>query len=314
MRGRSVRALALFACVTFLNCANGQDLPPKLSVCVEEAVQDKTLWSSDLPPKDEFTGVIAQVLKAFASKNRLFVVPCHRAEKAQAARVPQSKKLPAGNYIFYDESWLKELTAMRLTQLIAVLGHEVGHFEKEHFTNRRHVPRERQEEEADRFAGCAVARLGRDSDNLIEVLNRLRFAPSAEYPDRFKSVSAALEGYKECRSDIAPTPVQIRLQTSRRADLIFGDPLEDLRVALNPYRVRIEALPPDAVVRQGSLIESVQRGTLDGGIVEATSHPKAAGIVVFSCSANKWLVFNETSWDQLDHRATTAVTRYCNNL
>jgi hypothetical protein len=85
-----------------------------------------------------------------------------------------------------------------------LFGHELGHFLNEHFTARANVPPAQQEEEADRFAGCAVARLGGEWDVLADLLSRLRREKDELYPNRVQSLEAALQGFRRCGGNDSP--------------------------------------------------------------------------------------------------------------
>jgi hypothetical protein len=115
-------------------------------------------------------------------------------------------KIPPGEYIAYNADWVREISGKDRVQLVAIIGHELGHFLNRHFGANESLPKPEKEAQADHFAGCAVARMGRAASwsALANLLERLRKDKDKDYPDRLQSLEAASNGFKACGGEIIP--------------------------------------------------------------------------------------------------------------
>jgi hypothetical protein len=132
------------------------------------------------------------------------IVPCDQASKAQSTYADGSVPgVPAGEYILYDPSWLREVIGNDKTQAIAIFGHELGHLlNRDFYKPRSLLPRIRLETDADGFAGCAVARLGGSWGGLENLLTRIRRDVDTTYPSAKHSIAAARQGFATCGGDL----------------------------------------------------------------------------------------------------------------
>ncbi len=170
------------------------------------------------------------------------IVPCERITRAKSFYADGvSVQIRAGEYIFYNPNWLREVVGENLptsgVQAEMILGHELGHLVARDFTAPRNLlPQEQRELEADRFAGCAVAR-GHSPDwpALDNILRRLRpLQPIAGYPSQDQSLAAARQGFETCGR---AAPVAVANTNSNGARLLtaaaHGD-LDGVMRYLNP--------------------------------------------------------------------------------
>lgn len=139
---------------------------------------------------------VSRVAQSIGLKRPVIVVPCTSIQKAYAW--PGEPGKSEGEYIIYNPTWVREVLGKDEVQAIALFGHELGHFYNADFTSRKNLSRQQQELDADRFAGCAVARTSGDFAKLEDLLSRLRLEKDAYYPDRLSSIESAKEGFKEC--------------------------------------------------------------------------------------------------------------------
>lgn len=142
--------------------------------------------------------LVSRVAQSIGLMRPVIVVPCTFIEKAYSWLGKPDDQSPEGEYIIYNPDWVREVLGKDEVQAVALFGHELGHFLNADFTTRKNVPRQQQERDADRFAGCAVARVSGDFAKLEDLLSRLRLEKDAYYPDRLTSIDSAKEGFKAC--------------------------------------------------------------------------------------------------------------------
>lgn len=131
------------------------------------------------------------------------VVECSDVKKAVAydhlTKLAGNDVIPIGRFIIYNPDWVEDVVGTDRFQAIALFGHELAHHLNNHFTNRRSIADVQKETEADRFAGCAVARLGGDWSAVEDLFDRIRRDVDLQYPNRLRSLSAAKEGFENCK-------------------------------------------------------------------------------------------------------------------
>jgi hypothetical protein len=148
--------------------------------------------------------LIRQVANSMSLELDVVVIPCDYATKAVAwSSTGNEPGVPAGYYIIYNPTWVREVIGRDRVQAIALFGHELGHFLNGHFDRRSHISQQRKEIEADRFAGCAVARLGGEWSALENLLSRLRRERDDIYPSRLRSIEEARSGFDRCTGSAA---------------------------------------------------------------------------------------------------------------
>ena len=142
--------------------------------------------------------LVVEVAQSIGLNRPVTVVPCNFAEKAYAWPGSKDSGTPEAEYIIYNPDWVREVIGQNRFQAVALFGHELAHFLNADFTTRKNVPRPEREADADRFAGCAVAKMGGDFTGLENLLSRIRLEKDTQYPDRLKSVENARAGFKSC--------------------------------------------------------------------------------------------------------------------
>ncbi|WP_262298585.1 M48 family metalloprotease [Microvirga sesbaniae] len=171
------------------------------SFCVKEYFARQTKEGTKLGiAASDVEELIQEVARSIGlMSNGIVIVPCDQSSKVYAWYAGASViGVPEGEYILFDPTWVREVIGNDRVQAIALFGHELGHFLNRHFSARQKVPRKEQETEADRFAGCAVGRMGGNWEALESLLSRLRNERDDLYPDRLKSLEAARLGFDEC--------------------------------------------------------------------------------------------------------------------
>lgn len=149
------------------------------------------------------TEAYEQVIKNIARKvgltQTITVVHCDFSTKVEAFYANgQMNGVPAGQYVIYNPDWLREVIGTDNAQAIVIFGHEFGHFANSHFQD-FNKPTSEKELEADKFSGCAAARMKIKMSVLDDVLGRLRRdESSAKYAGREISLSAAKQGFTDC--------------------------------------------------------------------------------------------------------------------
>lgn len=144
--------------------------------------------------------LIMRVGESIGLQRPVKVIPCPQVAKAYAWPGGQKDGVPDGEYIIYNPDWVREVIGKDQVQAVALFGHELGHFLNGDFTVRKDVPRRIQERDADRFAGCAVAKISGDFSKLEDLLSRLRLERDSVYPDRLTSIESAKLGFNSCGS------------------------------------------------------------------------------------------------------------------
>lgn len=187
---------------------------PSASAQVEAICIDRFL-SGQQNPSPERTSTLAEiediqtiirgVLDKVALTRTIGVVPCSNLKvNVRAIPLQDHSKVPDGEYIVYDPTWLRQVAGNNRWQVIALFGHELGHFLNSDFsTFTTRTPKE-QEQGADRFAGCAIAVSGGDWNAVEDLFSRLRPERSDEYPDRLASMEAVQGGFEACGGAARP--------------------------------------------------------------------------------------------------------------
>lgn len=197
--------------------------PTNIEQCIIEHYANKSTVSESEPVAlgialGDAESVVSQVAEHLNISSTPILVNCGYVPKAHAHFVPNEKfvgskpaTVPAGEYVIYNPVWIRETVGANKGQVIAIFGHELGHFINRDFIAPRMTQTSiaRREEDADKFAGCAVAKMGADLKDLEDILSRLRTDYSTIYPDKFTSLAAAKEGFESCREWGTPNELAI---------------------------------------------------------------------------------------------------------
>ncbi|MDZ5448622.1 M48 family metalloprotease [Labrys sedimenti] len=202
VKGRSL--FAAIATVAFglgvaITSASGQVMG-----CIKDYYAHKALGIA----QSDAEQIVKEIGAAMAIKSDIVVIPCQYANRVQSTIVQDSTfdGVIEGEYIVYDPRWFQEVLGTNKVEIIAVLGHELGHFVQRHLSFRRNIPDREKEEEADFFAGCAVASMGRPWQSMFDLLERIRLETDDVYPDRLRSEEVAKRGYDTCSRTPLPSP------------------------------------------------------------------------------------------------------------
>jgi hypothetical protein len=172
------------------------------SACIERymaALNDNGISRGIAP--DE----VQQVLDDVKSANNVYLditlVPCEFAIQASAQVVKSGRMPPPGQYIIYNEVWVRQVIGDNRLQAAALFGHELGHIINQDFFAGDERSQLEMESKADKFAGCAVSSLGGDWSSVEGLLSRIRSDHSnGNYPDKVESLRQAKIGFENCRA------------------------------------------------------------------------------------------------------------------
>lgn len=130
----------------------------------------------------------------------IVIIPCSRINRAYAYYSGgEIEGVRSGEYMFYNEQWVREVVGQDRVQAIALFGHELGHLLNRDFLQPRvNLPRHQLETDADEFAGCAVAASGGEWGGVEDLFSRLRGEAEGAYPNRLQSLEAARRGFERC--------------------------------------------------------------------------------------------------------------------
>ncbi|PWJ89515.1 hypothetical protein C8D77_107159 [Mesorhizobium loti] len=157
------------------------------------------------PAPAKVAAIVKNVSSAIGLARQIQIVPCTSVTDAEAFVSDGSNPLmPEGSeYIIYNPQWVQQVAGDHDTELVTIFGHEMGHLLNGDFTANKAKSRHDKEAAADQFAGCAVARLHGEKDQMDEVLLRLRSAPDGSaaddtYPSADESLEQAHTGFDHC--------------------------------------------------------------------------------------------------------------------
>lgn len=183
----------------FLALAAGKVWAQETCVLDQVAAKQGNTQLGIAPPDVEL--LVQEVAQSIGlTPTGIMIVPCDFTEKVQAwySPGPPEVSAPNGDYILYQPKWVEEVIGSNRWQAVALFGHELGHLLGRHFTSNRDLPTIERETDADRFAGCAVGRLGGKWTELADLLTRLRPKVDGTYPGRERSLKAARKGFDSC--------------------------------------------------------------------------------------------------------------------
>lgn len=146
--------------------------------------------------------LVSEIVESFGINREIDAVPCEnplvKVIAFPTSALPE-RGIPAGEYIIYNPTWVREVIGQQRVQAIALMGHEIGHYFQGHFSSASTLTRLEKETEADYLAGCAVARMSGDWKELEEFLRRIR-SPfgGGLYPTADESVEVAMNGFVSC--------------------------------------------------------------------------------------------------------------------
>lgn len=194
MKSRSLDFL-VFA---ILWCGLGSASAKDENACISEFFGRATQLNDD---EINASKILSRVATAVGITRKINVVPCHFATQAVAWRVNEVEPgVPKGDYIIYQPAWVRQVLGTDEMQAVALFGHELAHFLNDDFNPNNDTFDAEMERRADKFAGCAVARMNGESSKVEDLLSRLRASAGGIYPTRLSSLNAAKEGFAACSS------------------------------------------------------------------------------------------------------------------
>ena len=208
-----IRKLLHFALMIFVVCLfsiakNLEADVTNLKYCLEEhalgIATGSARISETVPDAEE---LLRQIGSKLGLDRDISITSCRLIEKVEAwAASPneiteslRNAGVGPGRYIVYNPIWVREVIGNDRDQAVFVFGHEFGHFLGGHFFEKSGISRVKKELEADRFAGCASARMLAQWPSIENLVSRIR-PPSSDgyYPSAREALSQVEVGFKEC--------------------------------------------------------------------------------------------------------------------
>ncbi|TAX36480.1 hypothetical protein [Rhizobium leguminosarum] len=228
--------------------------------CVLVFMKERAKQDSKSLTKSDAENMVYAVAQSIGLSGRLTVVPCTSERNASAWYAPQGlNKIPQGDYLVFNPTWVMQVTGDDKTQVIAILGHELGHLFNRDFTSQLNTQKRQQEAEADQFAGCAVAKMQGNWDALEGLLRRIRFANVPDYPTASESIAQARSGFEKCGGTYKDKTIGKLLLQYHGPDLtataseLSKDPASELRVLTDStkryYEYRVTVFDQQGVLR-----------------------------------------------------------------
>lgn len=183
----------------------------EVKTCLEEHARGLISGSPQLSETVPDAEELLRTVGAYFGMDRdISILPCGMVEKVESWAAgsqdisPELKDagVPPGRYVVYNPVWVREVIGSDRDQAIFVFGHEFGHFVRGHFFERRDVAPDQKELEADRFGGCANARMSSNWPSVENLVSRIRPAEgNGFYPSAKDSVAVVREGFEGCGGD-----------------------------------------------------------------------------------------------------------------
>jgi hypothetical protein len=174
---------------------------PTPRICVQEyfvAIERGDIVASAIELSDAGK-LIEEIAGALNfSMNNFAVLECDTPDKAYAWVAEGVLDVKDGQYIVYDPTWVQNVIGDDRYYAGFLFGHEIGHLISMHFSSNKDLTKIAKETQADKFAGCAVAKLGGDWEVLENLTSRLRPEVDGSYPSAEKSLEVASVGFKNC--------------------------------------------------------------------------------------------------------------------
>ncbi|MFJ6322932.1 MULTISPECIES: hypothetical protein [unclassified Rhizobium] len=224
--------------------------------CVVVYLKDRAKLDAKAITRSDAENLVYSVAQSIGLSGGLTVVPCTSERNASAWYARDGlDKIPQGDYLIFNPTWVRQVTGDDKTQVVAILGHELGHLFNRHFTSQVNTEKRRQEGEADQFAGCAVAKMKGKWRDLEALLRRIRFGNDPDYPTASESIELARSGFEKCGGNIDEQTLKKLLLTydgpdisSTKADLVQNFPSKilvftDTKRQYYEYQVRVANQP-----------------------------------------------------------------------
>lgn len=139
--------------------------------------------------------MVSQIEIADGTVTGVIVVPCSDVEKVSAIKPGADNK----RFILYNERWVREVLGPNQAEAAFLFGHELGHFQNDHWGANAGLTRIQKETQADQSGGCAVAHLKLDGLTMEGLVWRIRQdTEDGMYPSVTASLAAARAGFSKC--------------------------------------------------------------------------------------------------------------------
>ncbi|GGX31196.1 hypothetical protein GCM10007242_42430 [Pigmentiphaga litoralis] len=215
----------------------------------------------------EIEKIVAEIMRRLSFQGKIDIALCDTyIRAAYATHIQAEPGIPDGDYIAINKVWLREVIGKDQIQVIALLGHELGHITNRHFESRKDLTYLQKETEADQSAGCAVASLSGNSAALEDFMFRMRAeSGGGDYPSRSTSLAAAKRGFDDCIGRAPkPSPLKAAVRVVPVPDTVSIQPTKYHHVRyifseLNGVGVQVESEDVQWALLDGTPLSNVER-------------------------------------------------------
>lgn len=193
----NMRLLAFFFsfCLVFTNLSAQQMMVDEQTpICnIDDEADFKERWTER--PSAETQKVVAEICKTMGVNPSTFTLEAATIKKAEALIFAGKRTIHYAPEYFFKIK--KETQSDWATKY--VLAHEIGHHFNGHtLTGTDKSKRTTEELDADKFAGCALRRMGAVEEDIQKAITFLKEQGSTTHPPRSARLLSTIRGWEDC--------------------------------------------------------------------------------------------------------------------
>jgi hypothetical protein len=171
-------------------------------------------------PSKEAQDIINDICRKIGVSSKSFTLEAANVKNAEALILNEQR------YIHYNPLYVRKLRIEGQTDwsMIFVLAHEIGHhINGDLLINSDYEKSQIDELAADKFAGCALARLGASLDDVKKAALILNETGDNSHPPRDTRIVMAIRGWEDCQAPKPPEvpPPHLDCQNKKTNDVYF---------------------------------------------------------------------------------------------